>query len=160
MEQTVPKKSENADPSGIVLLRVKFSTCPIKLSLGILGKKWTMLLLRDIGFRHIYRFNRLLESIPGITPRVLSMRLRELDEEGFIRCVEHQDSPRIVRWALTEKGADTLPILMKLMAFGSKWYPDETFEDGRPRALKELFRPGALEALKEEYPRLNLILSG
>ncbi|HZY46638.1 MAG TPA: helix-turn-helix domain-containing protein, partial [Candidatus Bathyarchaeia archaeon] len=80
MEQAVHTSSSSPDPSRLVLLKVKFAHCPIKTSLGILGKKWTMLLLRDIGFRHIDRFNRLLESIPGITPRVLSMRLKELEE--------------------------------------------------------------------------------
>jgi DNA-binding HxlR family transcriptional regulator len=117
-----------------------------------------MLLLRDIGFRHIDRFNRLLESIPGITPRVLSMRLKELEEEGFIKCVEQKESPKIVRWALTEKGVDTLPILMRLIAFGSKWYPQETFEDGKRRTFKEIFRPGALETLEQEYPSLDLAM--
>ncbi|HZY46668.1 MAG TPA: helix-turn-helix domain-containing protein, partial [Candidatus Bathyarchaeia archaeon] len=150
--------SESLDASRLVLLKVKFANCPIKTSLGILGKKWTMLLLRDIGFRHIDRFNRLLESIPGITPRVLSMRLKELEEEGFIKCVEQKDSPKIVRWALTEKGVDTLPILMRLIAFGSKWYPQETFEDGKRRTFKEIFRPGALETLEQEYPSLDLAM--
>jgi len=88
-----------------------------------LGKKWTGLILRDIGFRKIDRFNRLLESIPGLTPRVLPMRLKELDEEGIIERIETRNSPIVVRWGLTEKGRDTLPILMRLIAFGSKWYP-------------------------------------
>jgi len=88
-----------------------------------LGKKWTGLILRDIGFRKIDRFNRLLESIPGLTPRVLPMRLKELDEKGIIERIETRNSPIVVRWGLTEKGRDTLPILMRLIAFGSKWYP-------------------------------------
>ena len=46
-----------------------FMKCPIKSSLGVLGKKWTMLIIRDIGVYKITRFNRLLESIAGITPR-------------------------------------------------------------------------------------------
>ena len=116
-----------------------------------------MLLLRDIGFRRISRFNRLLESIPGITPRVLSMRLKELEDGGFIaKHVEKDGSQNIVRWSITEKGVDTLPILLRLIAFGSKWYPEETFEDGKRRTFKEIFKPGALEELQEEYPGLNL----
>lgn len=58
---------------------VKFAQCPIKTSLGIMGKKWTMLILRDIGILGVDRFNRLLDSIPGLTARVLSMRLKELE---------------------------------------------------------------------------------
>jgi DNA-binding HxlR family transcriptional regulator len=45
----------------------------------------------------------------------------------------------IVLWRLTRKGKDTLPILMQLVAFGSKWYSDVVFEDKRPRKLKETF---------------------
>lgn len=107
-----------------------------------------MLILRDIGFRGIDRFNRLLESIPGLTPRVLSMRLGELEAGGFIECVENKESPKVVRWALTEKGTDTLPILMRIIAFGSKWYPDEVFEDKKPRTMPELFRPEAMQLIR------------
>ena len=45
----------------------------------------------------------------------------------------------IVRWRLTDKGKDTLPILMQLVAFGSKWYSDVVFEDKKPRKLTEIF---------------------
>ena len=113
--------------------------CPIKTRLGVLGKKWTMLIIRDIGVYKITRFNRLLESIAGITPRILSMRLKELERKGFIECVKEKRSPIIVQWRLTEKGKDTLPILMQLVAFGSKWYSDVVFEDKMPRKLTEIF---------------------
>jgi DNA-binding HxlR family transcriptional regulator len=98
-----------------------------------------MLIIRDIGFLKIQRFNRILDSIHGLTPRVLSMRLKELEKEGFIECIEKKKSPIMVLWRLTEKGKDTLPILMMLTAFGSKWYSNIIFEDKRPRKLNEIF---------------------
>jgi DNA-binding HxlR family transcriptional regulator len=119
--------------------QVEFVSCPIRTSLGLLGKKWTILILRDIGFLRINRFNRLLESIQGLTPRVLSMRLKELEKEGYIECFEKKKSPVTVRWRLTQKGKDTMPILMQLTAFGSKWYSDIVFEDKKPRKLNEIF---------------------
>jgi DNA-binding HxlR family transcriptional regulator len=119
--------------------QVSFMNCPIKTSLGVLGKKWTMLIIRDIGVYKITRFSRLLESIERITPRVLSMRLNELEKNGFIERSEENRSPMIVQWRLTEKGKDTLPILMQLVAFGSKWYSDFVFEDKVPRKLTEIF---------------------
>lgn len=141
--------NRHKDDSQLVLLRQRFAQCPIKSSLGVLGKKWTMLILRDIGFRKIDRFNRLLESIPGLTPRVLSARLRELEREGIIESVKEKDSPAIVRWSLTEKGRDTLPILVRLIAFGSKWHADEVFEDKRPRSLEELFKPEVWKLVRD-----------
>jgi DNA-binding HxlR family transcriptional regulator len=123
----------------LLLPKVNFVKCPIKTSLGVLGKKWTILIIRDIGFRKIERFNRLLKSIPGLTPRVLSMRLKELEKEGLIKCTHEKRMPVMVLWSLTEKGKDTLPILLMLTAFSSKWYAEFIFEDKKPRKLNELF---------------------
>lgn len=133
----------------VITPQIKFVNCPIRTTLGVLGKKWTILIIRDIGLRRIVRFNRLLESISGLTPRVLSMRLKELEEEDFIECVEESRSPSMVIWRLTQKGKDTLPILMQLTAFGSKWYSDEVFEDKVPRELKDIFpQPEVRELIK------------
>jgi DNA-binding HxlR family transcriptional regulator len=133
-----------------LLPSTSFKTCPIKICAGILGKKWTLVILRDIGMRKIQRFNRLMESIPGITPRVLSFRLKELEEQGYIECVERQ-GPKLVRWDLTEKGEDTLPILMSFIAFGSKWYADDVFEDGKPRTMKQLYKTPEAREIIEKY---------
>ncbi len=130
------------DKEIVIQPQVKFVNCPIRTSLGILGKKWTILIIRDIGVRKINRFNRILESIPGLTPRVLSMRLKELEKEGLIECIEKEKSsqrPMMVLWRLTEKGKDTLPILMQMVAFSSKWYADVIFEDKKPRKFSEIF---------------------
>jgi DNA-binding HxlR family transcriptional regulator len=67
------------------------------------------------------------------------MRLKELEKEGFIKCVEEKRSPMMMLWRLAEKGKDTPPILMQLVAFGSKWYSDVVFEDKMPRKLNEIF---------------------
>ena len=53
----------------------------------------------------------------------------------------------VVRWALTEKGRDILPILLQYTAFGSKWHADVVFEDRTPRKLDELFRPKAIKII-------------
>ena len=150
MQKVRLQREVQSVPRGVLRPDVKFQQCPIKASMGVFGRKWTMLLLRDIGFRKIDRFNHLLESIPGLTPRVLSMRLKELEEDGVIKKVE--DSLGIVRWTLTEKGEDSLPILMRLIAFGSKWYARDVFEDKTPRSLNEIFtKPEAQEIVQKLY---------
>ena len=69
------------------------------------------------------------------------MRLRELQSEGLIeREVDSKDS-RIVRYVLTSKGRDVIPILTALIQFGAWHYPDLVFGDGKPRDLHDLF-PG------------------
>ena len=150
--QLVPKKEKPIIVKGVLLPGVRFQQCPIKASMGVFGRKWTTLILRDIGFRKIDRFNHLLDSVPGLTPRVLSMRLKELERDGIIQKIEGESSPAIVRWTLTQKGEDALPILIRLMAFGAKWYAKDVFEDKVPRSLNEIFtRPEAQEIVQRLY---------
>jgi DNA-binding HxlR family transcriptional regulator len=155
-----PSESDKEGSDGeecIIRPQVKIVNCPIKTSLGVLGKKWTMLIIRDIGFLKIKRFNRILESIPGLTPRVLSMRLKELEREGIIKCTEVRNDQVIVLWSLTEKGEDILPILLLLTAFGSKWYSEFVFEDKKPRRLDEVFsQPETRQRILEYNKRLRL----
>jgi DNA-binding PadR family transcriptional regulator len=69
--------------------------------------------------------------------------------EGLIECTEEKRSPKMVLWRLTEKGKDTLPILMQMVAFGSKWHADIVFEDKMPRKLNDIFpQPEAREIIK------------
>jgi len=118
---------------------IPIESCPIVASLEILGKKWTLEILRDIGMRKNERFSQLLESVDGISPRILSRRLRELESAGLIRRIEEPASPRKVSWKFTEKGWDTLPILMSYVAFGSKYFPERVFADGEPREVGEVY---------------------
>ena len=149
MQKSLSQEKQYPTVSEWLLPGVKFAQCPIRSSLGVLGKKWAMLLLRDIGILGVDRFNRLLDSIPGLTPRVLSMRLKELEKEGFIRCVEKGKSPMIVRWTITEKGRDVIPILLQFTAFSSKWHSDLVFEDKNPRKPEELFQPKAMKVMRK-----------
>jgi DNA-binding HxlR family transcriptional regulator len=149
LQKSISQEKQYPSISEWLLPEVKFAQCPIKTTLGVLGKKWTMLVLRDIGVLGVDRFNRLLDSIPGLTPRVLSMRLKELEKEGFIQHIkEAKKSPMTVRWTLTEKGRDALPILLQLTAFGSKWHADVVFEDKIPRRPDELFQPKAIKIMR------------
>jgi len=128
---------------------LKFADCPVSTTLGVLGKKWSLLILRDISFFKVNRFNRLLESLPGIPPKVLATRLKELQQEGLIWPVENRRShPKVVRWALTEKGMDAVAILMMIAAFGSKWNADRVFDDKKPRKMCEFLNEDAMKLIE------------
>lgn len=118
---------------------VAYNICPIHATINVLGKKWTILILRDIALRKINRFNQMKRSLPGITSRVLILRLQELEEAGYIKPDLIKDKPRVVEWQLTEKGHDTIPVLLSILEFGAKWHAHEVFEDHKPRTMKELY---------------------
>ncbi len=80
------------------------------------------------------------------------MRLKEVEQDGIIEQVENGTTPTAVRLTLTEKGRDTLPILMRFIAFGSKWYADEDFEDKTPRSIQQIFtRPQSQGLIQRLY---------
>jgi DNA-binding HxlR family transcriptional regulator len=104
---------------------------PIKPDLGVLGHKWALIILTDVGLRGVDRFSEILRTNPSLSPRILSLRLRELEEAGMITRVDTARPPRPVRWATTEKGQDILPAIVRLIAFGARWNAENPFR-GRP----------------------------
>ena len=90
---------------------------PIRESVKRLGSKWTLLLLRDMSFLGLTRFGQLQRNNPGLSPRVLSRRLREMQDEGLIERVERGDE---VRYRLTPRGEDAVFILLAFLRYGMK----------------------------------------
>jgi DNA-binding HxlR family transcriptional regulator len=117
------------------LEREFFAARPIKPDLGILGRKWALLVLSDIGLRGVDRFSGLLRSNPKIKPRILSRRLRELEEAGMIKRAAIGRAPGPVRWVMTEKGVDILPALIRLIVFGARWHAENPFQGRLPRRI-------------------------
>jgi DNA-binding HxlR family transcriptional regulator len=74
------------------------------------------------------------------------MRLNELEESGLITHVIIQKRPKLVRWTLTEKGEDALPILEGYFSFTKKWHPNATLKNHRSDSLK---RPSLLELVEQ-----------
>jgi DNA-binding HxlR family transcriptional regulator len=95
--------------------------CSIAASLGVLGEKWTLLVLRD-AFNGVRRFEDLYDRI-GAPRQVLSARLARLVDEGVLRRVPYREPGQRQRYEyrLTEKGLDLYPILVALMRWGDKW---------------------------------------
>jgi DNA-binding HxlR family transcriptional regulator len=86
---------------------------------ALLGDAWTLLLLRDLagGPR---RFTE-LEASTGISPRVLTDRLRALCAQGVMTRRMYAEIPPRVEYALTDKGRAALPVLDVLRAYGEQW---------------------------------------
>jgi DNA-binding HxlR family transcriptional regulator len=120
-------------------------SCQVGMDLAAIGKKWTFHILRNIGALHVDRFNQILRSVPGLTPRVLMMRLNELEERGLIRSVIIKQRPRLVRWELTEKGRDTVPIVEGYLSFAQKWYPNSSLKNHLAQQKKQ---PGLLDLIE------------
>jgi DNA-binding HxlR family transcriptional regulator len=118
---------------------VLWKSCPIRSSLGVLGRAWTLLVLRDVAFFRKVRFSDILSNNPGLSARLLSVRLRELQKEGLVDRVVNPEDHREVWYNITKKGLDVVPILAAFIQFGAKHRAKEVFPDKVPRDFQTLF---------------------
>lgn len=93
--------------------------CPVERTLSVIGGKWTILILRDL-FDGTRRFGELRRSLDGISPKTLSLRLRELEVQGIVERVIYAEVPPRVEYSLTEKGKSLQAILDQMRAWGSR----------------------------------------
>ncbi|HZY71435.1 MAG TPA: helix-turn-helix domain-containing protein [Thermoplasmata archaeon] len=129
----------------------EFITCPIFASLGTLGRKWTLTILRDIAFFPGATFGLIRKNNPGLRQRTLSLRLRQLAAEGLIER-ETTLGARRPRYVLAPKGKDVWPVLTALMEYGVKNHPSAVFQDGRSRAVGQLY-PGSADVMLRDLAR-------
>jgi DNA-binding HxlR family transcriptional regulator len=118
---------------------VMWKTCPIRSSLGVLGRRWALLVLRDVSFFRKVRFTDILHNNPGLNARLLSLRLRELQKEGLVERIVNPGDHREVWYNITEKGQDVVPILSAFIQYGARHRAREVFRDRTPREFEALF---------------------
>jgi DNA-binding HxlR family transcriptional regulator len=104
-------------------------------AIELIGRRWTgailFLLLRDR-----LRFSGLRAGIPEITDRMLSERLRELEEEGIVQREVVRDAPVRVEYSLTEKGRALARPVEAIGRWAEEWHAGTTgsgSDGGRPR---------------------------
>jgi DNA-binding HxlR family transcriptional regulator len=110
----------------------ELKSCPIEATFRVIGKKWAVLIIREM-FRGTTQFNRFLENIDGITPKVLTARLRELQKFGIVRRRIVSEYPIRVEYEMTDLGKEFEPVLLAAASFSMRNMPKIVFKDGKPR---------------------------
>lgn len=85
------------------------------------------------------RFNQFLETVEGINPKTLSVRLHEMEKSGLIKRQVYPDTPIRIEYTVTEKGKELKSIIMQMAAFSMKYCSSDVFKDGKPRTLEQVF---------------------
>lgn len=124
----------------------EMKACPIDNTFKIIGKKFTVHILRNITKLGQTRFNEFLESIEGINPKTLSARLREMERNGIIERRIYPGTPVKIEYSITKKGMALDPVLEAMAAFSMKYCAKDVFKDGKPRILKEIYSRSAESA--------------
>jgi DNA-binding HxlR family transcriptional regulator len=94
--------------------------CPVARTLDIIGDRWTILVLRDLFLYKTRRFQDFETSLPGLTPSVLSARLKDLESNSIISSRNYTDHPPRLEYFLSPKGRELGSILQALKEWGQK----------------------------------------
>jgi DNA-binding HxlR family transcriptional regulator len=86
----------------------------------LIGKRWAGAIIWALRERDHY-FGELSQTVPGLSDRLLSRRLRELESEGVVRRSVHDGNPPRVSYGLTEKGRALGPAIEALGAWARRW---------------------------------------
>ncbi|HTT93706.1 MAG TPA: helix-turn-helix domain-containing protein [Solirubrobacterales bacterium] len=89
-------------------------------AIELIGKRWTGAIVCALTERPM-RFGELGKVVPGLSDRLLSQRLRELEEEGLVEREVEAGTPTRVTYSLTPTGADLGPAIAELKAWAKRW---------------------------------------
>ena len=101
--------------------------CPVETTLTLISSKWKVLILRDLlgGAR---RFGELRRSVGGVSQKVLTAQLREMEDSGLLTRTVFPEVPPHVEYALTELGYSLRPVLDAMWSWGEAYQAREAGE--------------------------------
>lgn len=94
--------------------------CPVETTLTLIGDKWTVLILRDL-LGGTMRFGALRKSVGSVSQKVLTAKLRDMEENGLVTRKVYAEVPPRVEYALTPLGRSLAPILDAMKTWGEDY---------------------------------------
>lgn len=93
--------------------------CGVANTIRIIGSKWTLLIIHRLCEKTL-RFGELQRALPGISPKTLSERLKELEKDGIINKKIFAEIPLHVEYSLTQKGKSLRTIIDQMRTWGEQ----------------------------------------
>lgn len=88
----------------------------------VIGRRWTGAILRALLAGHT-RFTDIAQTVPGLSDRLLSERLKELEAEEIVVRTVHPETPVRVEYRLTTRGEALAPVIQALADWSERWLP-------------------------------------
>ncbi|MDF3047032.1 MAG: transcriptional regulator [Candidatus Midichloriaceae bacterium] len=95
--------------------------CPVDAFLKVFGQRWSAYILHVLNINGPTRFGELRRLIEGISQKVLTQKLRELEEAGIIYRQYKSTIPPEVTYGLSSKGTEIIPILNLIAELAHNW---------------------------------------
>ncbi len=140
---------------------MEHTNCPVKLTASIIGGKWKPSLLFHLEGR-TRRFCELQRLIPGLTKKMLTQHLRELEHDGIVHRKVFAEVPPRVEYSLTRHGESLKPILKLMSAWGTRHRSRYGASTVRPQKPESAGTPveKAVPAAPLNSPLPRLVISG
>lgn len=103
-----------------MLTKEELPICPVATTLWLIGNKWKILILQKLLDRP-WRFNELQKNISGISQRVLTDNLREMEKDGILTRTVYPEVPVRVEYSLSEIGNSMRPIISSIENWGLQY---------------------------------------
>jgi DNA-binding HxlR family transcriptional regulator len=98
--------------------------CPVSMAAEIICSRWTLLVLRELVVGST-RFNELRRGLPGMSPALLSKRLKDLEAAGIVMHIAAEREPGVLEYRLTEAGNELRPVIEAIGIWGHRWITTE-----------------------------------
>ena len=101
-------------------MKTELPACPVEITMGLIGDKWKVLIIRDL-LTGTKRFGELKKSLSGITQKVLTNNLRQMESSGLILRKVYAEVPPKVEYSLSNTGLSLKPILDSMVDWGNEY---------------------------------------
>jgi len=97
----------------------KTVSCEVETTIQIIGGRWKVLIIREL-LLGVKRFGELQRALPGVTQKMLTQQLREMEQDGIVHREVYPEIPPKVEYSLTSLGESLQPILNAMHEWGAK----------------------------------------
>lgn len=94
--------------------------CSVEATLAVIGGRWKPVILFKLMEQGVLRFGELRRLVPGVTQKMMTSQLRELESDGVVARKVYPEVPPKVEYALTEYGRTLSPILLAMRDWGAR----------------------------------------
>jgi len=112
----------------MILLNKKTYTCPVDVTLGLIGGEWKLLILFHLHYFTRKSYSEIRSNLPGISEKMLSQQLRELERDKLIGKQVLSEKPYRVEYFLTEKGTTLGPLCEFISQWGIDYLKDHNID--------------------------------